>query len=132
VFGRSRTIGEAVLSAVHGLNVRAREDLCLMAHASAGGEAEMTVSAVTAGSSAAAVVGVGAGQVTDPGAGVSTAASALAFTGAPHLALEGFVGALFVMTGALLVGLARRHRRQPAVVPVVEREAERGQDPFQT
>jgi hypothetical protein len=78
----------------------------------------MTVSAVTAGSTTAAVVGVGASQVADPGAGVSTAASALAFTGAPHMALEGFVGALLVMTGALLVGLARRHRAQPAMIPV--------------
>jgi hypothetical protein len=78
----------------------------------------MTVSAVTAGSTTAAVVGLGASQVADPGAGVSTAASALAFTGAPHLALEGFVGALLVMTGALLVGLARRHRDHAVVIPV--------------
>lgn len=80
----------------------------------------MTVSAVTAGSTTAAVVGLGAGQVADPGAGVSTAASALAFTGAPHLALEGFVGALLVMSGLLLTGLARRHRTRtaPALVPV--------------
>ena len=79
----------------------------------------MTVSVVTAGSTTAAVVGVGASQVTSPGAGVSTAASALAFTGAPHLALEGFVGALLVMSGLLLTGLARRHRFRtaPAVVP---------------
>ena len=79
----------------------------------------MTVSVVTAGSTTAAVVGVGASQVTDPGAGVSTAASALAFTGAPHLALEGFVGALLVMCGLLLTGLARRHRMRtaPAFVP---------------
>jgi hypothetical protein len=78
----------------------------------------MTVSAVTAGSTTAAVVGVGAGQVSDPGAGFSTAASALAFTGAPHLALEGFVGALLVMIGLLLTGLARRHRGiAPALVP---------------
>ena len=73
----------------------------------------MTVSVVTAGSTTAAVVGVGASQVTDPGAGVSTAASALAFTGAPHLALEGFVGAMLVMTGVLIMGLARRHRERP-------------------
>jgi len=79
----------------------------------------MTVSVVTAGSTTAAVVGVGASQVSSPGAGFSTAASALAFTGAPHLALEGFVGAMLVMTGALVVGLARRHRERPvpAVVP---------------
>ena len=77
----------------------------------------MTVSAVTAGSTTAAVVG--ASQVASPGAGVSTAASALAFTGAPHLALEGFVGALLVMSGLLLTGLARRHRMRtaPALVP---------------
>ncbi len=74
----------------------------------------MTVSVVTAGSSTAAVVGLGASQVASPGAGVSTAASALAFTGAPHLALEGFVGGLLVMSGLLLMGLARRHRTRPA------------------
>jgi hypothetical protein len=69
----------------------------------------MTVSAVTAGSTTAAVVGVGASQV----------ASALAFTGAPHLALEGLVGALLVMGGLLLTGLARRHRMRtaPALAP---------------
>jgi hypothetical protein len=78
----------------------------------------MTVSVVTAGSTTAAVVGVGASQLADPRTGVSTAASALAFTGAPHLALEGFIGALFVMTGLLLAGLARRHRARPAAVPV--------------
>ncbi len=80
----------------------------------------MTVSVVTAGSTTAAVVGVGASQLASPGAGVSTAASALAFTGAPHLALEGFVGGLLVMSGLLLTGLARRHRtrRVPALVPV--------------
>ena len=79
----------------------------------------MTVSAVTAGSTTAAVVGVGASQVASPGAGVSTAASALAFTGAPHLALEGLVGALLVMGGLLLTGLARRHRMRaaPALAP---------------
>jgi hypothetical protein len=79
----------------------------------------MTVSVVTAGSTTAAVVGVGASQVTDPRVGISTAASALAFTGAPHLALEGFVGALLVMTGLLLTGLARRHRMrtESALVP---------------
>ena len=79
----------------------------------------MTVSAVTAGSTTGAVVGLGANQVVDPHAGVSTLASALAFTGAPHLALEGFVGALLVMTGILLTGLARRHRARPALVPAV-------------
>ena len=78
----------------------------------------MTVSVVTAGSSTAAVVGVGATQVTDPGAGVSTAASALAFTGAPHLALEGFLGAMLVMSGVLIVGLARRHRERPVPAAV--------------
>ena len=79
----------------------------------------MTVSVVTAGSTTAAVVGVGASQVASPGAGVSTAASALAFTGAPHLALEAFVGGLLVMSGLLLTGLARRHRTRtaPALVP---------------
>ena len=77
----------------------------------------MTVSAITAGSTTAAVVGVGAGGVADPKVGLSTAASALAFTGAPHLALEGFVGALLVMGGLLITGLARRHRTQP--VPAV-------------
>ena len=74
----------------------------------------MTVSAVTAGSTTAAAVGVGASQVSDPGAGFSTAASALAFTGAPHLALEGFVGALLVMGGLLLTGFARRHGMRTA------------------
>ena len=79
----------------------------------------MTVSVVTAGSTTAAVVGVGAGQLTDPRVGLSTAASALAFTGAPHLALEGFVGVLLVMSGLLLTGLARRHRTRivPALAP---------------
>jgi hypothetical protein len=74
----------------------------------------MTVSVVTAGSTTAAVVGVGASQISNPGIGVSTAASTLAFTGAPHLALEGFVGALLVMCGLLLTGLARRHRTRTA------------------
>ena len=78
----------------------------------------MTVSVVTAGSTTAAVVGVGASQVASPGAGVTTAASALAFTGAPHLALEGFVGGLLVMAGLLLTGLARRHRTRTVPVPV--------------
>lgn len=78
----------------------------------------MTVSAVTAGSTTGAVVGLGTSQLVDPKAGVSTMAGALAFTGAPHLALEGFVGALLVMTGILLTGLARRHRQRPAPVPV--------------
>jgi hypothetical protein len=77
----------------------------------------MTVSVITAGSTTAAVVGVGAGQVADPKVGISTAASALAFTGAPHLALEGFLGALLVMGGLLITGLARRHRTQ--TVPAV-------------
>lgn len=79
----------------------------------------MTVSVVTAGSTTAAVVGVGASQVTDPRVGISTAASALAFTGAPHLALEGFVGALLVMSGLLLTGLARRHRMRTAPATLV-------------
>ncbi len=76
----------------------------------------MTVSAVTAGSTTAAAVGVGASQLSNPGAGFSTAASALAFTGAPHLALEGFAGAMLVMGGLLVTGLARRHgmRTTPA------------------
>jgi hypothetical protein len=78
----------------------------------------MTVSVVTAGSTATAVVGVGASQLADPKVGVSTAASALAFTGAPHLALEAFVGALLVFTGLLVTGLARRHRTQPVAIPV--------------
>jgi hypothetical protein len=77
----------------------------------------MTVSAVTAGSTAG-VVGVGASQLIDPKVGVSTAAGALAFTGASHLVLEGFVGALLVLTGLLVTGLARRHRAQPAAIPV--------------
>jgi hypothetical protein len=80
----------------------------------------MTVSAVTAGSTTGAVVGLGVNQLADPHAGVSTMAGALAFTGAPHLALEGVVGALLVMTGILLSGLARRHRQRPALVPVVD------------
>ena len=83
----------------------------------------MTVSAVTAGSTTGAVVGLGANQVVNPNAGLSTAASALAFTGAPHFALEGFVGALLVMTGLLLTGLARRHRARPALAPVVAGDA---------
>ncbi len=79
----------------------------------------MTVSVITAGSTTAAVVGVGASGVADPKVGISTAASALAFTGAPHLALEGFLGALLVMGGLLITGLARRHRTQtvPAFAP---------------
>ena len=80
----------------------------------------MTVSAVTAGSTTGAVVGLGANQLADPHAGVSTLAGSLAFTGAPHLALEGFIGAVLVMTGILLTGLARRHRERPALVPVVD------------
>jgi hypothetical protein len=72
----------------------------------------MSVSVMTAGSTTAAVLGVGAGGVADPKVGLSTAASALAFTGAPHLAIEGFVGALLVMGGLLITGLARRHRTQ--------------------
>ncbi len=86
----------------------------------------MTVSVVTAGSTTAAVVGVGASQAADPGAGVSTAASTLAFTGAPHLALEGFVGALLVVGGVLLSGLARRQRMRPA--PAHARPRSRGTD----
>ena len=79
----------------------------------------MTVSVITAGSTTAAVVGVGASGVADPKVGLSTAASALAFTGAPHLAIEGLVGALLVMGGLLITGLARRHRTQtvPAFAP---------------
>ncbi len=84
----------------------------------------MTVSVITAGSTTAAVVGVGASGVADPKVGISTAASALAFTGAPHLAIEGFVGLLLVMGGLLITGLARRHRAQTApafaVAPVSE------------
>lgn len=80
----------------------------------------MTVSAVTAGSTVGGVVGLGANQVVDPNTGVSTMASVLAFTGAPHLALEGFLGALLVLTGILLTGLARRHRERPALIPVVD------------
>jgi hypothetical protein len=86
----------------------------------------MTVSVVTAGSTTAAVVGVGASQVADPGAGVSTVASALAFTGAPHLALEGLLGALLVMSGVLLSGLARRQRMRPA--PAHARPRTRGRN----
>jgi hypothetical protein len=78
----------------------------------------MTVSAVTAGTSAAAVTGVGAASLADPKTGVVTAANALAFTGASHLALEATAGALCVMAGALAVGLARRHRTRPAAVSV--------------
>jgi hypothetical protein len=92
----------------------------------------MTVSVVTAGSTTAAVVGVGASQVADPGGGLHTAASALAFTGAPHLVLEGFVGAVLVMTGVLLTGLARRHRARPAPVPVAVRQEPIREDPLQT
>jgi hypothetical protein len=91
---------------------------------------DMTVSVVTAGSTTAAVVGVGASQVADPGAGVHTAASALAFTGAPHLALEGLVGAVLVMTGVLLTGLARRHRARPAPVPVAVAPEPFAEDPL--
>ena len=92
----------------------------------------MTVSVVTAGSTTAAVVGVGASQVADPGAGVHTAASALAFTGAPHLALEAFAGAVLVMTGVLLTGLARRHRARSAPVPVAVAQEAFAEDPLRT
>ncbi len=78
----------------------------------------MTVSAVTVGSTTAAVVGVGAGDLANPHTGVVTAANALAFTGAPHLALEGFVGALLVAAGLFLTGLARRHRERPVPIAV--------------
>ena len=86
----------------------------------------MTVSAVTAGSSVGAVLGVGSGHViTDPSSAVSTAASALAFTGASHLAIEGMLGGLLVITGVLVTGLARRHRLrpEPAVVTPPPSEA---------
>jgi hypothetical protein len=78
----------------------------------------MTVSAVTIGSTTGAVVGLGTNSLADPHAGVASVAGALAFTGAPHLVLEGFVGALLVMAGTLITGLARRHRARPALVPV--------------
>jgi hypothetical protein len=91
----------------------------------------MTVSAVTIGSTTGAVVGMGAGQLADPHAGLAAAGSALAFTGAPHLALEGFVGAVLVMTGLLLLGLARRHRARPAPVPVPVVQEPVPKDPLQ-
>ena len=80
----------------------------------------MTVSVVTAGSTTAAVVGVGREPGGEPRRwDLDGSERVLAFTGAPHLALEGFVGGLLVMSGLLLTGLARRHRTRtaPALVP---------------
>jgi hypothetical protein len=89
----------------------------------------MTVSVVTVGSSTAAAVGVGSTQLADPHAGFSAAAGALAFTGAPALALEGFAGALLLMSGLLLSGLVRRHRAQPVPMLVAEPDGPAAEDP---